>query len=113
MRACQEAGVPVFPGVATASEVMAARALGLRVVKVFPASSIGGPGFIRSLASVWPDMQFMPTGGVSLANLGDYLRLPAVIAVGGSWIAAADLMAAGDWSGITELARAAAEAVAG
>lgn len=112
VRTCQEAGIPVFPGVATPSEVMAARALGLRAVKVFPASCLGGPAFIRSLASVWPDMQFMPTGGVSQANLGEYLHLPSVIAVGGSWIAAPDLMAAGDWSGITDLARAATDAAA-
>lgn len=107
VRTCQEAGIPVFPGVATPSEVMVARSMGLRTVKVFPAGPLGGPGFIRSLASVWPDMAFMPTGGVSLANAADYLQIPSVIAVGGSWIVAADRVAAQDWAGITESARAA------
>ncbi len=109
VRTCQEAGVAVFPGVATPSEVMAARALGLRAVKVFPAGPLGGPAFIRSLASLWSDMTYLPTGGVSAANAPEYLALPSVVAVGGTWIATGDMMRERDWAGIT---RRAAEAVA-
>lgn len=108
VRTCQEAGVAVFPGVATPSEVMAARALGLRAVKVFPAGHLGGPAFIRTLASVWPDMSFMPTGGVSAANAPDYLGLPSVAAVGGTWIATREMIHGQDWAGITRLAAEAA-----
>jgi len=108
VRTCLEAGVAVFPGVATPSEVMAARALGLRAVKVFPAGALGGPGFIRTLASVWPDMSFMPTGGVSTANAPEYLALPCVAAVGGTWIATREMIRERDWAGITRLAAEAA-----
>lgn len=81
------AGVPVLPGIATPSEVMSARALGLRQVKVFPAGLLGGPAWLDALASVFTDVGFMPSGGVSPDTLADYLDHPAVFAVSGSWIA--------------------------
>jgi 2-dehydro-3-deoxyphosphogluconate aldolase/(4S)-4-hydroxy-2-oxoglutarate aldolase len=108
VRTCQEAGVPIVPGVATPSEIMAARALGLRAVKVFPASSLGGPAFVSALSSVWPDMTFMPTGGISVQNAGDYLAIPSVAAVGGSWMVPSGLIGAYDWDAVTDLARGAA-----
>jgi 2-dehydro-3-deoxyphosphogluconate aldolase/(4S)-4-hydroxy-2-oxoglutarate aldolase len=109
VRICQEAGVPALPGVATPTEVMRARALGLRSVKVFPASHLGGAGFVRALSSVWPDMNFVPTGGVSLENAADYLNIPAVAAVGGSWMVPSALIDAHDWTQIGQLARSAAD----
>jgi 2-dehydro-3-deoxyphosphogluconate aldolase/(4S)-4-hydroxy-2-oxoglutarate aldolase len=109
VRTCQEAGVPVLPGVATPTEVMRARALGLRWVKVFPVSHLGGAGFVRGLSSVWPDMTFVPTGGVTRENAAEYLAVPAIAAVGGSWMVPGALVAARDWAQIGQLARAAAE----
>ena len=108
VRYCQHAGIPVIPGVATPSEVMAARALGVGAVKFFPAADLGGPSYLKALSAVWPDQLFMPTGGVSAANALDYLNLPSVVAVGGSWIAQASLLSARDWDSITGLARIAA-----
>ncbi len=104
------APVPVLPGVATPGEAMAARNAGLRHVKLFPAEIVGGAAMIRSLGGPLQDMKFMPTGGVTLANLGDYLALDNVYAVGGTWIAKPDHLAAGDWSGIEARAREACEA---
>jgi 2-dehydro-3-deoxyphosphogluconate aldolase/(4S)-4-hydroxy-2-oxoglutarate aldolase len=103
------AGVPVYPGVATPSEVMIARSLGLRTVKVFPAGALGGPAFVRSLSGVWPDMRFMPTGGITETTMTDYLAIPAVLAVGGTWIVPQRLVEEQDWPGITELARRASD----
>jgi 2-dehydro-3-deoxyphosphogluconate aldolase/(4S)-4-hydroxy-2-oxoglutarate aldolase len=101
-------GVPMLPGIATATELDAARALGLRMVKVFPAEALGGPGYVRALGAPFPMMRFVPTGGVTAANLGDYLALPSVVAVGGTWIAKRKIIAAGDFALIERLA---AEAV--
>jgi 2-dehydro-3-deoxyphosphogluconate aldolase/(4S)-4-hydroxy-2-oxoglutarate aldolase len=105
------AEVPVIPGVATPSDVMLARTLGLRTVKVFPVATLGGPAFVRALSGVWPDMLFMPTGGITEATMHDYLVIPAVTAVGGSWMVPADLIVERNWSGITQLARRAADLV--
>lgn len=93
--------VPVMPGVATASEALAAYKAGLRRVKVFPASAIGGAELIKALAAPFPDMSFMPTGGVTLANISSYLTLSNVYAVGGTWIAKSKLIESGDWASIT------------
>ena len=103
------AGVPAFPGIATPSELMVARALGLRTVKVFPVGTLGGAAFVRALSGVWPDMRFMPTGGVTEATMRDYLAIPAVTAVGGSWMVPAGLIEDRNWSGITQIARRAAD----
>lgn len=97
-------GIPMLPGIATATELDAARGLGLRVVKVFPAEALGGPGYLRSLAAPFPMMRFVPTGGVTAANFGDYLALPSVVAVGGSWIAPGEVISAGDFAMIERLA---------
>jgi 2-dehydro-3-deoxyphosphogluconate aldolase/(4S)-4-hydroxy-2-oxoglutarate aldolase len=109
VRAAQEAGLPAFPGTATATEVQRAWNLGLRAVKFFPAGQAGGIPMIKALASVFRDVRFMPTGGVSAANLADYLAVPAVIACGGSWLTPKEAIAAGDYRAVTVLAR---EAVA-
>jgi 2-dehydro-3-deoxyphosphogluconate aldolase/(4S)-4-hydroxy-2-oxoglutarate aldolase len=110
VRHCQEIGLPVFPGVATATEVMAALELGLDTLKFFPATQAGGPAGIRALAAPFGSVRFIPTGGISAANLGDYLREPAVLAVGGSWMVAADLLRARAFERVTELAREAVDA---
>jgi len=86
VRAAQLAGVDFVPGVATPTEIDHAQALGCKVVKIFPAALVGGPAFIKVVASVFPDMRFIPTGGVNRDNLGDYLALPSVLACGGTWI---------------------------
>lgn len=110
--ALRQAGLPWLPGVATASDCMRAVAAGRTVAKFFPAEQAGGPSALKALSGPFPQMRFCPTGGVGLKNLGDYLALPQVICVGGSWLVPADAIAAGDWSRITTLAREAREAFA-
>jgi 2-dehydro-3-deoxyphosphogluconate aldolase/(4S)-4-hydroxy-2-oxoglutarate aldolase len=105
VRASQEAGLPVFPGTATATEVQRAWNMGLRLLKFFPAGQAGGVPMLRALASVFRDVRFMPTGGVSASNLADYLALPAVAACGGSWLTPREAIAAGDWQAVTDLAK--------
>ncbi|MEQ9526937.1 MAG: bifunctional 4-hydroxy-2-oxoglutarate aldolase/2-dehydro-3-deoxy-phosphogluconate aldolase [Parvibaculaceae bacterium] len=95
----------ILPGVATASEAMARFDEGYGVMKFFPAEAAGGANFLKSLAGPLPHMDFMPTGGITPKNATDYLSLPNVIAVGGSWIATKDEMAKGDWAAITEKAK--------
>ncbi|GAA4717383.1 bifunctional 4-hydroxy-2-oxoglutarate aldolase/2-dehydro-3-deoxy-phosphogluconate aldolase [Isoptericola chiayiensis] len=97
----QEHGVPVLPGVATATDVMTALDLGVETVKLFPASVVGGPAALKALAAPFPGVRFVPTGGVSADNLPDYLALKPVLAVGGSWMVAKGLVDAGDWAEIT------------
>jgi 2-dehydro-3-deoxyphosphogluconate aldolase/(4S)-4-hydroxy-2-oxoglutarate aldolase len=104
-----DAGLPVFPGIATATELQRAWNMGLRTVKFFPAGQAGGIPMIKALASVFRDVRFMPTGGVSAANLGDYLAVPAVVACGGSWLTPKDAVAAGDYATVTRLAAEAIE----
>jgi 2-dehydro-3-deoxyphosphogluconate aldolase/(4S)-4-hydroxy-2-oxoglutarate aldolase len=106
---CAELGVPVLPGVATATDVIAALEHGLSVLKYFPAEAIGGISALTALAGPFPDVRFVPTGGVNAANLAAYLAVPGVAAVGGSWMVAADLVAAADFDTIQRLT---AEAVA-
>ena len=100
--------LPYLPGVATPSEVMAARALGICVMKLFPAEAAGGVGFLRVLAPVFPGIAFCPTGGISERSAADYLGLPNVPMVGGSWMAPNDAIGAGDWPRIRRLAERAA-----
>ncbi len=109
VRRAQELGVPVVPGVATPSDVIAALDLGLDVVKLFPANVVGGPAAVKAFSAPFPGLRFVPTGGVSAANLLDYLALPAVLAAGGSWMVDAALVRAGD---IVEITRRTREAVA-
>lgn len=101
--------VPVFPGVATASEAQRAWNLGLRSVKVFPAEIAGGPALLKALSSVFREMKFMPTGGVSATNLAEYLTIPSVFACGGSWLTPADAVAVGDFEKISKLAKEAVQ----
>ena len=103
--AAQAQSAPVFPGIATASELQKAYNLGLGVVKFFPASIAGGIPAIKALASVFRTMKFMPTGGVSAGNLAEYLAVPAVLACGGSWLTPDDAVAAGDFAAVERLAR--------
>lgn len=109
VRAANELSVPIIPGIATATEAQEAWNLGLRELKFFPAGQAGGIDMIKSLAAVFRDVVFMPTGGVSPKNLRDYLEVPAVLACGGSWLTPKDAIENGDYGRITELA---AEAVA-
>jgi 2-dehydro-3-deoxyphosphogluconate aldolase/(4S)-4-hydroxy-2-oxoglutarate aldolase len=101
IEAAHRAGVRLIPGVATPTEIGRARSLGCDVVKLFPASLIGGPAFIKAVSPVFPDVKFVPTGGITVDNLGEYLALPSVLACGGTWITA-------QIEGIEERARAAA-----
>jgi 2-dehydro-3-deoxyphosphogluconate aldolase / (4S)-4-hydroxy-2-oxoglutarate aldolase len=104
--AAQEIGLPFFPGVATPSEMSRAASLGCRVLKVFPASSLGGPAFLRSVAAPYPGLRFIPTGGITASTIGEYLELPAVIACGGSWLCDQALVAAGRFDEIRRRAAA-------
>ena len=94
----------ILPGIATASEAMARFDEGFGVMKFFPAEAAGGAKFLKSLAGPLPHMDFMPTGGITPQNAADYLSLPNVIAVGGSWIATREEMAAGDWDAVAQKA---------
>lgn len=101
--------VPLLPGAATPSEVMALREEGYGVLKFFPAEQAGGVAYLKSLSSPLSGTLFCPTGGVSPQNARDYLSLSNVICVGGSWVAPRELVAAKDWGGITQLASEAAK----
>ncbi len=100
--------VPVLPGVATVGEVLAVLEQGLDTMKFFPAGPAGGPSYLSAIGAPVPHVQFCPTGGISLATAPDYLRLPNVACVGGSWLTPADAVAAKDWARITTLASGAA-----
>jgi 2-dehydro-3-deoxyphosphogluconate aldolase/(4S)-4-hydroxy-2-oxoglutarate aldolase len=100
--------VPLLPGIATATELMAGLAAGFDRFKLFPANVVGGVDALKAFASPFQQAKFCPTGGVNAANAADYLALPNVVCVGGSWVAPADAVRAGDWARITGLARAAA-----
>lgn len=106
--ACREVGLPLLPGVATASEVMAAQADGLSFLKFFPATAAGGIPMLKALAGPFPDVVFCPTGGITLQSAPDFLTLPNVKVCGGSWLTPADAVKAGDWDRITRLAQEAA-----
>lgn len=106
--AARGARFPLLPGVMTPTEVTAARSAGFNVLKLFPAEQAGGVGMLRALAGPFPDVLFCPTGGITRALAPDYLALPNVVCVGGSWVAPRALVAAGDWHAIEALAREAA-----
>ena len=99
--------VPVLPGVATVSEVLTAVDHGLTDLKFFPAGPAGGPAYLAAIAGPVPNVRFCPTGGVTVDNLADYLSLPNVPCVGGSWLTPPSALAAGDWAQVTALASAA------
>ncbi|NUR74797.1 MAG: bifunctional 4-hydroxy-2-oxoglutarate aldolase/2-dehydro-3-deoxy-phosphogluconate aldolase [Thermoleophilia bacterium] len=109
---CRDLGLPFFPGVATPTEIERARGLELRVLKVFPAAQIGGPSFLRAVSATYPDVGFLPTGGVTSDNVGDYLAIPSVVACGGSWLVAPELVRERRFGEIADLASAALAGVA-
>ncbi len=106
--ACEDEGLPLLPGAATASEIMALLEKGYTVQKFFPAEQAGGAGYLKSIGSPIPQVKFCPTGGISLKIAPDYLSLRNILCVGGSWVAPKEAMAKGDWAAITTLAREAA-----
>jgi len=108
-----ERGIAVIPGTVTPTEVITALAAGLRLLKFFPAGNYGGTGTLKAFASVFAEARFVPTGGVSPANLSQYLSLPNVPAVGGSWMVPADLVDAGDFAAIEQLSVDAVAAASG
>lgn len=109
LSACEDIGLPILPGAATATEAMRLLERGYSVQKFFPAEAIGGAKALKSLAGPLPQILFCPTGGISLGNAPAYLALPNVSCVGGSWVAPGDLIEKSDWDGITALAKQAAE----
>ncbi|MBN9408805.1 MAG: bifunctional 4-hydroxy-2-oxoglutarate aldolase/2-dehydro-3-deoxy-phosphogluconate aldolase [Burkholderiales bacterium] len=106
-RACHDLGLPLLPGVATGSEIMAAQEDGYTELKFFPAMQAGGMAMLKAWQGPFGDVRFCPTGGVSEANAPELLALANVACVGGSWLTPADAVAQGDWARITALARAA------
>ncbi len=108
---CLARDVPVLPGVMTPTEVMRAVRTGLDAVKFFPAEPAGGATALEAIGAAFPSVRFVPTGGIGPENLGSYLRLPAVIACGGSWLVSRGLIGAGDFGQITQLAGEAVQLV--
>ena len=104
-QACRNAGLALLPGVATGSEIMMAQEDGFAELKFFPAMQAGGPALLKAWSGPFFDVKFCPTGGVTLQNAPDFLALPNVVCVGGSWLVPADALAQGDWTRITQLAR--------
>lgn len=109
IKACEGLPIPMLPGAATASEVMRLREAGYLRQKFFPAGPAGGPAMLKSWAAPIADVSFCPTGGVSVANARDYLALPNVLCVGGSWVAPSAAVQSGDWDTITQLSQEAAK----
>lgn len=108
-RACRDLGLPLLPGVATGSEIMAAAEDGYTDLKFFPALQAGGAAMLKAWAGPFVETRFCPTGGITPANAREFLALPNVVCVGGSWLTPADAVASGDWSRITALAREAVQ----
>ena len=104
---CQEHSMPVFPGVCTPTEIETALECGLNVVKFFPAEPSGGVSFLKAIAAPFPDLSFMPTGGISPANVRDYLAFKRVVACGGSWMAPQDWIQQGAFERIRDAVSAA------
>lgn len=102
-----EGPIPLLPGIATATELMWGLKHGFTCFKLFPANVVGGVGALKAFAGPFPDARFCPTGGIDANNAPEYLALPNVACVGGSWVAPAEAVRAGDWSKITDLAKAA------
>jgi 2-dehydro-3-deoxyphosphogluconate aldolase / (4S)-4-hydroxy-2-oxoglutarate aldolase len=109
LKAARRGPIPMIPGVATASEIMEAMALGYTHFKFFPAEQLGGIAALKALEGPLPDARFCPTGGIGAEKAAAYLALDTVLCVGGSWLAPEDKIAAGDWAGIEALARQAAK----
>ena len=103
--AARQSGLPLLPGVMTPSDVIAARQAGFEQLKLFPARQAGGMGMLQALAGPFPDVTFCPTGGITAETAPEFLALPNVGCVGGSWLTPKAALLAGDWGRITELAR--------
>jgi len=103
--ACSDLGLPLLPGVATGGEIMAAQEDGFSALKFFPALQAGGSAMLKAWSGPFFDVKFCPTGGISLQNAPEFLALPNVLCVGGSWLVPVDALAQGDWARITTLAR--------
>ena len=103
-QAAKDNEMPYLPGAVTASEIIMAMELGITDLKFFPAGTSGGPAALKGFSSVFSDVRFCPTGGVKPSNMEDYLSLPNVATVGGTWLVTADLLEKGDWNKITRLA---------
>lgn len=108
---CIEKKIPVTPGTQTASEMLQAMSLGLKVVKFFPAENSGGLASIKAIAAALTDLKFMPTGGINAKNVRDYLAFEKIIACGGSWMVKKDLVKAGKWDELKALVKEAANIV--
>ncbi|WTU15707.1 bifunctional 4-hydroxy-2-oxoglutarate aldolase/2-dehydro-3-deoxy-phosphogluconate aldolase [Streptomyces sp. NBC_00075] len=108
LESMRASGVPFLPGVSTTSEVVALLERGVREMKFFPAEAAGGAAYLKALAGPLPQARFCPTGGVGPANAPEYLALPNVACVGGSWMLPADAIASRDWDRVEALARQAA-----
>ena len=104
-QACRDAGLALLPGVATGSEIMMAQEEGFTELKFFPAMQAGGPAMLKAWSGPFFDVKFCPTGGVTLQNAPEFLALPNVVCVGGSWLVPAAAVAQGDWASVTQLAR--------
>lgn len=102
---CQQVGMPIYPGCTTPTDYHAAFKLGLEVLKFFPAEQSGGLAKIKAMAAPFPMFKVMPTGGISLKNLKDYISCPVICACGGSYMVTADLIDGGEWEKIKELCR--------
>ena len=102
---CQRKGLPVFPGCATPTEMQKALNLGLTHLKFFPAEQAGGVAYLKAVSAAYPMLRFMPTGGIGLHNLRDYLSFGKIFACGGSWMCSKDLINAGRWDEITNLCK--------
>ncbi len=103
-QACRDVGLPLLPGVATGSEIMAACEDGLSELKFFSAMQAGGPAMLKAWGGPFGDVRFCPTGGVTVANAPEFLALPNVVCVGGSWLTPPETIARGNWSHVTALA---------
>ena len=101
--------VPITPGVVTPSEIMMGLKLGVKVFKFFPAETYGGLKAIKALSGPFPQIRFIPTGGINQQNAAEYYKNPKIVAVGGSWMVTKDMVAAGDFEGITAKSKAATD----
>ena len=109
LEAAEEHKIPLLPGIGTPTEAMTASEHGYSFLKFFPAEALGGVKVLKAYASPLPDITFCPTGGIDMAKASEYLALPNVICVGGSWVMPADAIASGDWKRIEQLAREASQ----
>jgi 2-dehydro-3-deoxyphosphogluconate aldolase/(4S)-4-hydroxy-2-oxoglutarate aldolase len=113
VRAAKAANIPIFPGISTATEIQAALEEDLTVLKFFPAATSGGVGAVKALSAPFAMMKFIPTGGISASNLADYLKVPSVLAVGGSWMVAPELIRGKEFGEVTRLTQESQDLVRG